>query len=67
MKRGTARLLVVLAFLAAPLAQWAEQVGKVYWIGRLDGSSASARTTPLAAFTDRLPPSMLVRADQVIQ
>ncbi len=47
-------LVVITAFVAAPLVAQVQQPAKIWRIGYLDGSSPSARTTLVAAFKDRL-------------
>jgi putative tryptophan/tyrosine transport system substrate-binding protein len=47
-------LVVITAFVAAPLVAQVQQPAKIWRIGYLDGSSPSARTTLVVAFKDRL-------------
>jgi len=54
MKRRTFIALVSGSFLAAPLAAEAQQAGRVWRIGHLDGTSPMARAALLTAFKDRL-------------
>lgn len=54
MPRRSFMAMISGGLLAAPLAAEAQQAGKIWRIGYLDGSSPSARGTLIEAFKDRL-------------